>query len=286
MLNVNSLLKSASKITSLPVVNLLSGGANRSHTAEEIEAYLVGQRLARDAVKEIASMMRPGWSEQRAADLINTYLRDHGVKSFFHKAFVWYGERTRFDGVKNYFDFLPGKRVLREDEVYILDVAPIVNGYICDIGYSECFGENKEFEKARAYLCDLREEIPQIFSEGKSGAEVWNAIDENIRDRGYENIHKMYPFSVLGHRVHKSRIEGVKANFINFGWQSYWEFTSRGIFGQLLNQNFEGDLSGLWAIEPHFATQEFGAKFEEILLVQDGKAHWIEKDGVGLLSVK
>lgn len=284
MLNVSSLLKSASKITALPVVNLLSSGANRTPATEEAEAYLRGQRLARRAVLEISAMLRPGWSELKTADLINTWLRDNGVESFFHKAFVWFGERTRFDGVSNYFDYLPGKRVLRENEVYILDVAPIVDGYICDIGYSECFGVDKEFEKARKYLAQLRLDIPKLFTEKTSGAAIWNALDEDIIRHGYENIHKKYPFSVLGHRIHRSRIEGLKASFINFGWQSYWEFTSRGIFGQLLNQNFEGDLTGLWAIEPHIGTSSWGAKFEEILAVGPDGAYWLEDDGIGLLS--
>lgn len=284
MVNVSSLLKNASKITALPVVSLLSSGANRAPIAGEIEAYLHGQRLARQAVKEIAAMLRPGWSEAKTAELINTWLHDNGVESFFHKAFVWFGERTRFDGVTNYFDYLPGKRVLREGEIYILDVAPIVKGYICDIGYTDCYGKDEQFAQAQTYLVELRRDIPKLFTEKTSGAAIWAAIDDDIIAHGYENIHKKYPFSVLGHRIHRSRVQGLKANFINFGWQSYWEFTSRGIFGQLLNQNFEGDLTGLWAIEPHFGTEKWGAKFEEILVVDQHGAHWLEDDGIGLLS--
>jgi hypothetical protein len=62
---------------------------------------------------------------------------------------------------------------------------------------------------------------------------------------------------------------------LNFGWQSYWEFLSRGLFGQLLNAHYEGKLEGLWAIEPHIGGPGFGAKFEQLLWVQDGKAEWL-----------
>lgn len=284
MISVNSILKSASKITSLPIVKMVSVAANHAPDLVEIEGYLKAQRLARQAAVEIAAMLQPGWSEAYTAEMLNTWLLDHRVESFFHKAFVWFGERTRFDGVRNYYDYLPGKRVLRENETYILDVAPIVGGYICDIGFSNCFGSDPEFETCRSYLAELRSAIPELFQTLSTGSGIWNAIDENILSNSFENIHKKYPFSVLGHRIHKSRLQGIKANLINFGWQSYWELLSRGLFGQLLNQNFEGDLKGLWAIEPHIGTPTFGAKFEEILLVDENGCRWIEDDGIGLLS--
>ncbi len=284
MISVNSLLKSASKITSLPIVKTLSKGANLAPEIGDIEGYLKAQRLAHKCASEIASMLRPGWSEAHTAEMMNTWLHDHKVDSFFHKAFVWFGERTRFDGVRNYFEYLPSKRVLREDEVFILDIAPIIDGYICDIGYTDCMGTNPAFEEARAYLKDLRDRIPAMFDQKSSGGAIWTVIDQDMAQHGYENIHAKYPFSVLGHRIHKSSLERVKANFINFGWQSYWEFISRGVFGQLLNQNFEGDLTGLWAIEPHLGTRSFGAKFEEILHVEDGKARWLDPTEPGLLT--
>ncbi len=284
MMNVNSLLKNASKITSLPIVKTLSKAANLTPTVDDVAGYLRAQRLSHKCASEIAGMLRPGWSEAHTAELMNTWLHDHKVDSFFHKAFVWFGERTRFDGVKNYFEYLPTKRVLREGEVFILDIAPIVDGYICDIGYTDCIGANKEFEEARAYLKELRDHIPLMFGQNSTGGAIWKEIDEDMAQHGYENIHAKYPFSVLGHRIHKSSLERIKANFINFGWQSYWEFISRGVFGQLLNQNFEGDLTGLWAIEPHIGTPTFGAKFEEILLVEDGRAQWLDPTELGLLT--
>ncbi len=64
---------------------------------------------------------------------------------------------------------------------------------------------------------------------------------------------------------------------INFEWQSYWSLLSRGLFGQLYNENFEGDFTGLWAIEPHLGANTFGAKFEEILVVTKEKAYWLEQ---------
>jgi hypothetical protein len=35
---------------------------------------------------------------------------------------------------------------------------------------------------------------------------------------------------------------------------------------------------GLWAVEPHVAIDGVGAKFEELLVVTDSGAHWLDDD--------
>ncbi len=266
-----------SRVSSLPVLRRFSPPAVPSADAKTLAGYLKSQRLAFAAVREVTSLMREGWTEKQAADLVTTYLRDCGVKDFFHYPFAWYGERTRFDKIRTYSQYSPSKRLLLPGEVFILDVAPILDGYICDIGYTSSLGPNPELDKAMTFLDKLRNEIPKLFSSSTTGSQIWSDIDDTIKKSGYDNIHQKYPFSVLGHRIHHNVLHGPSFRLLNFGWQSYWEFLSRGLFGQLLNANHEGDLSGLWAIEPHIGTSTFGAKFEEILVVDKKKAHWLEE---------
>lgn len=269
-------MRVASRVHRIPGLSLLSPSGNRAARAADIEGFLKCQLLAQRGAAEIAGLMREGWTERQTADLLNTWLQDNRVRGFFHKAFVWFGDRTRFRGVKTYWDYSPSDRVLRENEIFILDVAPILDGYICDIGYTGCFGDNPAYKKAMAFLAEVRAWIPALFSEkARRGGKIWDEIDARIRAAGYDNIHAQYPFAVLGHRVHKVRLKAPEFAFVNFGMQSYWEFFSRGVFGQLLNTNYEGDLTGLWAIEPHIGTPEFGAKFEEILVVDKDGARWI-----------
>jgi len=276
LLKLDPFLRKASHLASLPGLRRFHPPMNAVPDEETIAGFRECQRLAQRAVKEVASHLQEGWTEKRAAQLLTTYLRDHGVKGFFHHSFAWFGERTRFDGIKGYGEYSPTERVLLPGEVFILDVAPIYKGYISDIGYTRSLGENPELEQARAFLEELRVEIPKLAMK----PDLWQAIDERLKKRGYENIHKQYPFSVLGHRVHHQASE--KANsfqFWNFGWQSFWELSARGLFGQLLGPQFEGEMTGLWAIEPHIGTKTFGAKFEEILLVTPKGAKWIDEQG-------
>lgn len=250
------------------------------HVVDEqtLQGHLKSQRLAIEAARTVAELMQEGWTEIQTADMVNGYLYDHGVTSFFHYAFVWFGDRTRFRGVKTYQDFLPTKRCVKAGEPFIIDVAPIVAGFTSDIGYSSCLGEHADLKRARAFLADLREKIPQLIRETRNSQSVWNRVDAMIKDEGYDNIHQLYPFSVLGHRVYKLPKDRTGARVLNFGWQSYAALLSRGIFNDLIIPDRNSDLDGLWAVEPHVGGPDFGAKFEEILVVQGEEVRWLEAE--------
>ncbi len=276
-------MRTASKVTTLPVLRRMSPTAERMPSREEREAFLACQRLAQRAAMEVASLAQEGWTEKQAANLLTTYLRDCGARSFFHEGFAWFGERTRFTGIHGYRGFMPSGRRLAAGEVFILDVAPIYRGYSSDIGYTTSLGPCPALDKAKVFLAQLRADIPALFNGRRAGEDIWNNVDDKIREAGYDNIHQLYPFSVLGHRVHNHMPgENFRLKFLNFGWQSYWSLMSRGLFGQLLNPRFNGSLAGLWAIEPHIGGAGFGAKFEEILVVPPGggPAHWLDPSGI------
>lgn len=267
--------KALSRVESLPLLSKISPTVATTHSRDDETGYQMSQQLSFDCVSAVSTMLQPGWTEKEAANAMEIWLRDHGVRHFFHKPFVWWGNRTRFDGVKTYRDYQPTSRRLLEGEIFILDVAPIVNGYISDIGFTGVIGDNSRFTEGRDFLRSLRDEIPLLFNELRNGSAVWRAIDMKIKGAGFENIHAKYPFGVLGHRVHKATSR-FDLSMLHFGWQSYWEFTSRGLFGQLLDADHVGRTEGLWAIEPHIGGQDFGMKFEEILVVESGGARWLE----------
>jgi len=266
-----------SKRASLPFLNRLSPSVEAEPTASELAGYAHAQSVAREAAVEVASLVREGWSETQAADLLGTYLRDKGVRAFFHHPFAWFGSRTRFQGIRSYTAYQPSDKRLKMGDVFILDVAPIVDGFVCDIGYTASLGENAELAKAKAWLHEIRRDLPGLFQKAETGGEVWAEVDRRLKAAGFDNIHQRYPFEVLGHRV--PRVTGAAAplKLLHFGWQSYWSLASRGLFGQLLARFHEGGLLGLWAVEPHIGGAGFGAKFEEILVVDKNGAHWLQE---------
>jgi Xaa-Pro aminopeptidase len=248
----------------------------------DLESFEKVQSLAYEATSSIGKLLREGMTEKEACSLIETYCRDSGVKAFFHKPFAWFGSRSRYQDLGSYFQYLPTKTRLQNEDVVILDVAPILNGHIGDVGHTFLFETKSEGQilRARHLLLELRQEIPLLFESSLTTKEIWHKVDERVRTSGFDNIHSLYPFSVLGHRVHKVPFGSLPGITIPFGLQSLWSLSSNGIFPDLLGPNHRGSKTGVWAIEPHLGGAGFGAKFEELLVVEealDGKvsARWL-----------
>src|SRR4051794_1035230 len=108
--------------------------ALQSPTDEDLERFRHVQRLAYRCAQEVAAGLRPGVTERQAAAQMRSWLLDHGINGWFHVPFAWFGQRTAFEGIRFPWQFFPTKLGLEEGMPFILDVAPIVDGYMADIG--------------------------------------------------------------------------------------------------------------------------------------------------------
>lgn len=220
-------------------------------------------------------------TEKEAADLLENYLREHGTERYLHRAFAWFGEHSRFDGYQDYADYHPSERKLKAHDVAILDVSPVVNGYIGDVGYSICLTPNPELDKAKQFLLQLREDIPKMFASPMTAAEIWAEINQQIANAGYDNIHSKYPHCVLGHRVFRvkpKKGKHLRVGTKSFGWfslETNLTFMKLGLSAALTPEHI-GNKSGLWAIEPHIGWDGGGAKFEEVLVIEPHRCYWLD----------
>ena len=274
----------------------------------ELFEYKELQRLAYDAVIWTESKLLEGMTEKEAAKLIEQYLKNRGVKQFFHLPFAWFGDRSAFhnfsmplDPRKKFskfkmtkhapiphlgLEFLPSERKLEKGMSVILDVAPAMNDKAVDIGYSFSFGENDQVLQAKKDLEPFRNLILEMANKKSSLKEIYQACDQLIEREGYQNCHQKYPLGVLGHKIGK--LPGgflPKINILGFQPQSYLylfnhlkkSFKNDKDNTPFMMENSNAPLEpGLWAIEPHISKGEIGAKFEEIMVVTDDKAYWLD----------
>ena len=173
---------------------------------------------------------------------------------------------------------MPSDTRLKEDDVIILDTAPVYEEYAGDIGYTMTLKPNEELKKAKQRLLEFRREIPELFKSPMTPKEIWAHVDQGLKASGYDNIHSMYPFAVLGHRMHRMPLSRLPGIAVPFSLHSYWALLSRGLFPELLSPDHEGEKIGVWAIEPHLGGAGFGAKFEEILVVEKDRAYWLDEE--------
>jgi Xaa-Pro aminopeptidase len=245
------------------------------------------QRLAYDAALAVAAELRPGQSERDAAAALTAYCESRGIDGWFHRPFAWFGERTAFVGMKLPTAFFPTARKLERGMPFILDLAPILDGAVADIGYAACLGEHELHARMRRDLMAYRTLILEGVRERRSLAQIYADVDELAALQGWVNRHRKYPFGVLAHRVDpiarakKMTVGGFSVSALQSlgiatikglreGWSPLWNGTRR---------SDHPATPGLWAVEPHLGFGGVGVKFEELMVVRaDGTADWLDDD--------
>ena len=153
-------------------------------------------------------MLYPGITEKEAARLLTEWLQDNGVHDWLHKPFAWFGDRTAFEGfgLKHMggfnLAFFPSNRQLETDMPVILDVAPVLDGVVADVGYAHCLGHNPILEQLQDDLMDHRDMIVRLVKARRPMAEVAQEVDA-VPPPGCRAAPQGLSVQVLAHRVAK-----------------------------------------------------------------------------------
>ena len=271
-------------------------GGDRAAEAR-LEAFRQTQALAYEACLTVEERLVEGWTERRAARELGRVLRERGVREWFHQPFVWFGDRTAFrarHGSWTPLHFFPTGRRLEPQMPVILDVAPVVDGAAADVGYACSFGEeaNPLHEQLVADLAGYRDLVLEQVRAGRTLRAIYRAVDERLADQGYRSAHRTYPFSVIAHRVADHQpavpraVRGARVGGFGLGAQRWLLANVAGsmrgrVPSPLWNDSRFADhpaTPGLWAVEPHLALRGTGVKFEELLVVTDDDAFWLDDD--------
>ncbi len=256
--------------------------------AAELEIFRAVQRLAYECAETIAAELTPGITEREVAAKMKRWLLEQGVNDWFHQPFAWFGDRTAFRGFGGFHpSFYPTGRKLEKNMPFILDCAPVKGGRVADIGYAGCIGTNPTLDRLMDDLCEHRQLILELIQQRCSMAKVSRAVDQLCAKQGVEARHKAYPFSVLAHKVEAVNERQWALNVGRFGVRSVANLTRQVRDGRrqgwspLWNSSRHSDhppAAGLWAVEPHLGFRGVGAKFEELLVITENDAFWLDDD--------
>jgi Xaa-Pro aminopeptidase len=254
---------------------------------DQLARHRRAQQLAYRCADEVASTLEPGVTEQEAAARMRSWLEAAGVEDWFHVPFAWFGDRTAFRHFRLPLQFFPTKRRLVSGAPFILDVAPVFDGAAADIGYSGVCGRNEVAEQLFDDLAVHRTLILDLVRQRRSLKEIYEAVDVLAAQQGYENRHAEYPFGVIAHEVGGLPRVPVNRVVAGFGLRSLRSLARSAVVGRrrgwspLWGGTHRSDhppVTGLWAVEPHLGRDGVGAKFEELLVVTDDDAFWLDDD--------
>lgn len=257
-------------------------------TNTDLAGFTRVQQLAYRCAAEVEAMLEPGMTERAAVKRMRWWLLAHGVEDWFHLPYAWFGDRTAFRNFHVGLQFLPTGRRLEEGMPYILDCAPVLDGYTADIGYAGCLGTSPRWERMVTDLAAYRELIVERVRGRTSLRAIYAEVDRLIAEQGYENRHRVYPGAVIAHRVWRLQDRLPRLRLARFGIRSLFNLERELIQARregrpspLWNGKAASDhpaTPGLWAVEPHIGLDGMGVKFEELLVVTEDDAFWLDDD--------
>ena len=256
-----------------------------------LKERLEAQRVVQAALREVMSELVEGVTEAEAAAILRARLVEAGAAGFFHEPVVWFGERTALKGMRGHSDAMPGARVLAAGDPVLMDVAPLMLGLPVDVTYTGCLGECPALEEGRAVLRGLRESIPAWVNEGRTRREITLLVEEVALAANFKSRQKAYLFGAIGHRLFGAGMWpfgrrsgfglGLGSSIQLFGSALLHRVTPGLVAWPFWNDSPRSETRpglGLWSVEPHIARGDVGVKWEELLLVEEEGARWLEPE--------
>ncbi|MCH9694511.1 MAG: M24 family metallopeptidase [Gammaproteobacteria bacterium] len=245
------------------------------------------QRLSFSVLEETAASLVGGETEKEVAHALVKRYRSVGAGSFFHLPVVLFGERTALPGDWSLGSFFPRSKPLEPGDSVILDAAPLFKGYLVDTSYSFCFGNSDAHRNMMRHLERYRDGVPAAINRGDTFQQVATDVRQTMTAAGFEPVHAKHPGEVLGHRAVKTpnlpiqlRLKGFDA--VSLLWFKFKDSLATKRIGRrspLWNTHDASDHKahdGLWLVEPHAGSGSVGAKWEEILVIEQGQARWLD----------
>lgn len=255
-----------------------------------LDAFRRWQQASYAVLGEVAARLAPGATERDATRWAMQAYRREGVQGFFHLPVALFGERTTLPDPWVTESFWPTDRELGAADAVVLDASPIFDGYVVDTSLSLSASPNAEHAAAKADDLAYRASILEAVRAGATFREIAASVDADMRARGDRNCHRLHPEAVLGHRVVRIADpaaapppDGSGFDTTVLGWfiEGIAAARSQGTPSPTWNVRPTSDhvpAPGLWAVEPHLARGDIGVKWEELLVVEDNDAYWLDDD--------
>lgn len=201
------------------------------------------RETARDIAHELASLLQPGMTEEDAHRLYKELSAKHGVEKQWHPPKLRLGPNS----IKSFRE-VSEPHVLQDEDIYFLDIGPVLGGHEADYGETFSIGANYEYKKIAEAAKSVWSEVTEFWKKNRvSGVPIYEYAKGRAESRGY----LLGMESADGHRI--------------------GDFPHHVHFKGGLVECEEQVVPNAWVLEIHLLDpkKRFGAFFEDILTDQD-----------------
>lgn len=259
-------------------------------TDPHLEQFRRWQAVSYDVLGEVAAGIEPGVTERDATRWAMKAYRREGADRFFHLPVALFGDRTTLPEPWTILSFWPTDRALEPGDPVVLDASPIFDGYVVDTSISYSPESSPAHTAVMADDLTYRATILDAVRSGATFREIAQTVDTDMTRRGYRNCHRLHPEQVLAHRA--VRIidptalpppdpSGFDPTVLGWFIDGIAAAQDHGTPSPTWSDRPTSDhppAPGLWAVEPHLARGDLGLKWEELLVIEDDDAYWLDEN--------
>ncbi len=204
--------------------------------------FFFARDVARDLTFELSSHLVPGMTEAEAHQLYRDLCKKYPIQKQWHPPKIRFGSNT----LKNFKDE-SDPYVLKEEDIFFIDIGPVVEGHEADFG--ETFTLGNIFEQKRIIECShlVFQEVRDHWMKTRSeGVALYEFAKTRATHYGYR-----LNMSSDGHRI--------------------GDFPHHIFFKGGIAECTENIVPDAWILEVHLETMNrtFGAFFEDVLTDSD-----------------
>ncbi len=235
---------------------------------KDLKGYVAARSFTRAIGDEIVNNINVGMTEKEVEEVASRVFNKNGVKQHWHMPIIGVGEGST--KLKSAYalassSFTKHTRILRENDIVLIDIAPMYNDYPADYTINHVMGSNPGLEALASYAHDVSIKIAEHVNEEMMVADVFHWAQELIgKNPDYTLAYP--PFVSMGHRL--CSIPLLWQKFPEAGL-NYLLFKTRGPFITSKNNT---RMNGLWTIEPYLIYKERAAKFEQLVFIGEENA--------------
>ncbi|MBA2405081.1 MAG: aminopeptidase P family protein [Bdellovibrionales bacterium] len=147
----------------------------------DLKQFYHARDIARDMAHELASKITPGMVEDEAHDLYKKICVKHGVEKNWHPAKLRFGPNTLKD-----FKEVSDPYTLQEDDIFYVDIGPVISGHEADYGETFTLGSNFEHRHVADCSKKIFDEVSVYWKENKTpGPKLYEWAKARAKNYGY-----------------------------------------------------------------------------------------------------
>lgn len=197
--------------------------------------------ITRDAIHEIATRVKPGMVEEDAVEMAHDILAEAGMVQGWHDVYVRFGTNT----TKTFGEASDPGIVLREDDIFLIDIGPVFEKWEGDGGDTFVTGTNPEMARCASDARKLFHVVRKKWeAESATGRALYDFAVGEARKMGWE-----LNMDLSGHRISE------------FPHEAHYP-------GPMAEVDFTPSAGPIWVLEIHIRhpTEKFGGFYEDMLL--------------------